>query len=38
MSKWFSLICYVVIELPAKLGRAILDHEFLTKWWYSHYR
>ena len=38
MSNSFSIIWYVVIELPAKLWRAILDHEFLTNWWSSRYR
>jgi len=38
MSNAFSIICYLMIELPGKLGRAILDHRFLTRWWYSHYR
>jgi len=38
MSNLFCIIRYIVIELPAKLWRAILDHELLTKWWYSHYR
>jgi len=38
MFNWFSIICYVVIDLPGKLWRAIFDHELLTNWWYSHYR
>jgi hypothetical protein len=38
MLNWFSIIGYVVIDLPAKAWRAIFDHELLTNWWYSHYR
>jgi hypothetical protein len=38
MSNLFSTICYVMIELPGKLWRAIFGRELLSTWWYSHYR